>query len=114
MIRPPPRSTLFPYTTLFRSHGAPLAPPRDGSKTAAKPHGLRDPLPRLGAYSRRRLPRRAPAPRQRRDPLRLPARRRLVTGASRVLVARPRGDRAATAPDGALRGARRRHPDPPA
>src|SRR2546428_300018 len=24
MIRRPPRSTLFPYTTLFRSHGAPL------------------------------------------------------------------------------------------
>src|SRR5438309_3702579 len=23
MLRPPPRSTLFPYTTLFRSHGAP-------------------------------------------------------------------------------------------
>src|SRR2546430_7708288 len=23
MIRRPPRSTLFPYTTLFRSHGAP-------------------------------------------------------------------------------------------
>src|SRR5437667_7479418 len=22
MIRPPPRSTLFPYTTLFRSHGS--------------------------------------------------------------------------------------------
>src|SRR5947199_8067411 len=22
MIRPPPRSSLFPYTTLFRSHGA--------------------------------------------------------------------------------------------
>src|SRR5438552_12542240 len=22
MTRPPPRSTLFPYTTLFRSHGA--------------------------------------------------------------------------------------------
>src|SRR5207253_7328472 len=21
MVRPPPRSTLFPYTTLFRSHG---------------------------------------------------------------------------------------------
>src|SRR5690242_21427250 len=40
MIRPPPRSTLFPYTTLFRSaeHGAPArgagtrhpAPLRDG------------------------------------------------------------------------------------
>src|SRR3712207_8826604 len=24
MIRPPPRSTLFPYTTLFRSYVAPL------------------------------------------------------------------------------------------
>src|SRR5438874_13274035 len=24
MIRPPPRSTLFPYTTLFRSRGTPL------------------------------------------------------------------------------------------
>src|SRR2546428_4308872 len=24
MIRRPPRSTLFPYTTLFRSHGGPL------------------------------------------------------------------------------------------
>src|SRR5438045_4916642 len=27
MIRPPPRSTLFPYTTLFRS-GSSLSPPR--------------------------------------------------------------------------------------
>src|SRR2546430_7306446 len=25
MIRRPPRSTLFPYTTLFRSHASPLA-----------------------------------------------------------------------------------------
>src|SRR5438876_3820911 len=24
MLRRPPRSTLFPYTTLFRSHGTPL------------------------------------------------------------------------------------------
>src|SRR3712207_8282674 len=31
MIRRPPRSTLFPYTTLFRSHGA------------NEPGGLRDP-----------------------------------------------------------------------
>src|SRR2546422_4522669 len=30
MIRRPPRSTLFPYTTLFRSLGAP-APPRPRS-----------------------------------------------------------------------------------
>src|SRR3989442_8294162 len=28
MIRRPPRSTLFPYTTLFRSHGR-VAPARD-------------------------------------------------------------------------------------
>src|SRR5438034_6526967 len=29
MIRPPPRSTLFPYTTLFRSkRGVPFGPPR--------------------------------------------------------------------------------------
>src|SRR5256885_11555638 len=32
MIRRPPRSTLFPYTTLFRSHTSPspVAPPRNG------------------------------------------------------------------------------------
>src|SRR3712207_9507425 len=32
MIRRPPRSTLFPYTTLFRSvaHGAPVGPALDG------------------------------------------------------------------------------------
>src|SRR2546426_6587007 len=29
MIRRPPRSTLFPYTTLFRSQAALLAHPRD-------------------------------------------------------------------------------------
>src|SRR5438132_8118692 len=28
MIRRPPRSTLFPYTTLFRSAGCPIAPKR--------------------------------------------------------------------------------------
>src|SRR5690349_24155753 len=28
MIRPPPRSTLFPYTTLFRSHDPHRAPRR--------------------------------------------------------------------------------------
>src|SRR3712207_7591255 len=30
MIRRPPRSTLFPYTTLFRSHGSVLAPGQVG------------------------------------------------------------------------------------
>src|SRR5437016_8472914 len=33
MMRPPPRSTLFPYTTLFRSEPPPPAPPLDGSLT---------------------------------------------------------------------------------
>src|SRR2546427_5860900 len=35
MIRRPPRSTLFPYTTLFRS----LEPRRDGHPAAAVPGG---------------------------------------------------------------------------
>src|SRR2546430_13189352 len=52
MIRRPPRSTLFPYTTLFRSHTVllsgfgndislalarrPTRPPRNGTETATK------------------------------------------------------------------------------
>src|SRR2546422_2424366 len=32
MIRRPPRSTLFPYTTLFRSRCVPLQCSRDGSR----------------------------------------------------------------------------------
>src|SRR2546427_11505422 len=35
MIRRPPRSTLFPYTTLFRSHGHPA--PRDERDHRARP-----------------------------------------------------------------------------
>src|SRR3712207_8557932 len=31
MIRRPPRSTLFPYTTLFRSDGRPSQPRRQGT-----------------------------------------------------------------------------------
>src|SRR3712207_8464745 len=31
MIRRPPRSTLFPYTTLFRSHALPPRPPHTGA-----------------------------------------------------------------------------------
>src|SRR5256885_16354868 len=34
MIRRPPRSTLFPYTTLFRSDSSQLAPVRNISVTA--------------------------------------------------------------------------------
>src|SRR3712207_8219678 len=42
MIRRPPRSTLFPYTTLFRSPGGPAAACR------ARPTGVR-PRRRVGA-----------------------------------------------------------------
>src|SRR2546430_12880417 len=35
MIRRPPRSTLFPYTTLFRSHGAHLGRTGDGTSGKA-------------------------------------------------------------------------------
>src|SRR3712207_7772040 len=44
MIRRPPRSTLFPYTTLFRSVStAPSPPPGDGEIV-----GLRAPLAAVG------------------------------------------------------------------
>src|SRR5947199_8618362 len=33
MLRRPPRSTLFPYTTLFRSHAAPQPPSRAGLRS---------------------------------------------------------------------------------
>src|SRR5207247_9082024 len=36
LLRPPPTSTLFPYTTLFRSDGAGLQPP-DGAPQADGP-----------------------------------------------------------------------------
>src|SRR5690349_23313322 len=60
MLRPPPRSTLFPYTTLFRSRGAPL-----GDRAGAR--AGRDARPRLLAAGE-------PPPRRRPD-ARRPARR---------------------------------------
>src|SRR2546430_13681955 len=54
MIRRPPRSTLFPYTTLFRSHGAEavLRRPQDAVIERALPlevqHRVDDVLERLG------------------------------------------------------------------
>src|SRR3712207_8933600 len=51
MIRRPPRSTLFPYTTLFRSRGrsalrpgAPAAPGRRGASTQGLATGHADDL----------------------------------------------------------------------
>src|SRR6266850_8546408 len=37
MIRRPPRSTLFPYTTLFRSRGPEAAGPRQHDRCRAQP-----------------------------------------------------------------------------
>src|SRR2546428_7213590 len=43
MIRRPPRSTLFPYTTLFRSRAAPFPPARHRrSPSAARSRRSRD------------------------------------------------------------------------
>src|SRR3712207_8957299 len=36
MIRRPPRSTLFPYTTLFRSRGGRRLPDRDGQRLSGR------------------------------------------------------------------------------
>src|SRR3712207_9162570 len=47
MIRRPPRSTLFPYTTLFRSTGSPEVT-NDGVTIAREIH-LRDPFENMGA-----------------------------------------------------------------
>src|SRR5438034_3876718 len=55
MIRPPPRSTLFPYTTLFRSR-PPAAPRARSSPSPARPHArsahARDPRARSSARAR--------------------------------------------------------------
>src|SRR5438477_5286881 len=49
MIPPPPRSTLFPYTTLFRSHGDDLPHVEAGAHDRrAPPHGPVDEMdPRM-------------------------------------------------------------------
>src|SRR5688572_32632161 len=39
MIPPPPRSTLFPYTTLFRSIGGFAQPPLRHAREEARAHG---------------------------------------------------------------------------
>src|SRR3989449_9936817 len=43
MIRRPPRSTLFPYTTLFRWHSAPLAEGRPKDEVRVLKLAARDP-----------------------------------------------------------------------
>src|SRR3712207_8560827 len=58
MIRRPPRSTLFPYTTLFRSSGVAVLSPPEGSRTWPR-RGCRPPAggrarwsPRTGGTGR--------------------------------------------------------------
>src|SRR3712207_7613082 len=53
MIRRPPRSTLFPYTTLFRSKSVDKPPNRDGRGGVQGPAGFLPPQ-RLSALSRKR------------------------------------------------------------
>src|SRR6266404_5662994 len=45
MIRRPPRSTLFPYTTLFRSGGDPVPADPPPRRAARAPHAARGPPP---------------------------------------------------------------------
>src|SRR5256886_8596313 len=53
MIRRPPRSTLFPYTTLFRSHVDHAGPPEEPEVVHVEPGGddpdrrIREPVPLL-------------------------------------------------------------------
>src|SRR5256885_8704936 len=54
MIRRPPRSTLFPYTTLFRSQagrpaGRPLSSLQSGRIISSPAHELQPPLAQIGS-----------------------------------------------------------------
>src|SRR5690606_42050903 len=46
ILRRPPRSTLFPYTTLFRSHRSPAAPRNPSTYPTANPTSRRGWVPR--------------------------------------------------------------------
>src|SRR3712207_1441730 len=54
MIRRPPRSTLFPYTTLFRSRLPPLRPAPERRRPAREAGGIRRGVPRERALDRGR------------------------------------------------------------
>src|SRR5256885_10545568 len=59
MIRRPPRSTLFPYTTLFRSQGG-VGPLRETGERAAGARGSGFGCPGAAAEARAASPRGAP------------------------------------------------------
>src|SRR5690242_21090818 len=69
MVRRPPRSTLFPYTTLFRSEGFPALPARDEQQERRRTS--RCALAARPAQLGRRRPRRARHPAQDRKSTRL-------------------------------------------
>src|SRR5438034_3368888 len=52
MIRPPPRSTLFPYTTLFRSGDLRGGGARPRGRPRGRRRGGRDALPHVAALRR--------------------------------------------------------------
>src|SRR3712207_7316099 len=52
MIRRPPRSTLFPYTTLFRSHDPRVDPPARRRRLVSAPDGVRGGDARRGLAAR--------------------------------------------------------------
>src|SRR2546422_3882438 len=92
MIRPPPRSTLFPYTTLFRSP-QPLVHDRDRIPGRTAPARARRPLSPRGAGRAGAVPARRALRRGRR-------------GGRVVRPARPRGRRRGPARHAALRAGR--------
>src|SRR5256886_1970772 len=94
MIRPPPRSTLFPYTTLFRSEGR----ARDRAAGAREFSGDRRGSKAWGNGDGRDLPRRRPRQSHRREQgSRVPGR-----GAPPPLPRRTRNPRQYTAPQARL------------
>src|SRR3712207_6971332 len=68
MIRRPPRSTLFPYTTLFRSRGGRLGSVERDARAPQRGGGGRLPRPRLLRLLRRDRLREAPERRRLADP----------------------------------------------
>src|SRR3712207_5072542 len=120
MIRRPPRSTLFPYTTLFRSEAGPARDGRAEADARGAPEHLAvpDPGPRRAVWAARGGQDRGAAPQGRRRGAHLPRREDRTrprgaarrSGGARALVREPGPLRAAGArphgrPGGRQRGA---------
>src|SRR2546427_9126804 len=86
MIRRPPRSTLFPYTTLFRSRPVPARPARQGAAAARGAGAALRARPRPGAR-----------PADRPDAARAQGGRGLISGVA--LVSKPGGPDGPTSHD---------------